>query len=105
MALRTCRECGQSVSTSAKKCPHCGARNPALSKSFLIFVVVFALIVYIFLIGQISSPSGSRRSTSSNTCYYCGGSGWVSNGSVPKDALDFALNHKTCPKCNGSGTR
>lgn len=25
MALVNCRECGQTVSTEAKKCPHCGA--------------------------------------------------------------------------------
>ena len=28
MALRNCRECGNQVSSSAKKCPHCGIKRP-----------------------------------------------------------------------------
>ena len=30
MALTSCAECGQQVSTSAKACPHCGAPGPAV---------------------------------------------------------------------------
>lgn len=29
MALKSCKECGQEVSTDAKECPNCGVRNPA----------------------------------------------------------------------------
>jgi hypothetical protein len=29
MALTLCRECKREVSTTAKKCPHCGATWPA----------------------------------------------------------------------------
>jgi len=29
MALRECGECGNAVSSWAKKCPHCGAPTPA----------------------------------------------------------------------------
>jgi hypothetical protein len=28
MAVRNCRECGNQVSSSAKKCPHCGIKRP-----------------------------------------------------------------------------
>lgn len=28
MALKSCRECGEKVSTTADTCPHCGTRNP-----------------------------------------------------------------------------
>lgn len=28
MALKNCKECGKEVSSSAKKCPHCGVKNP-----------------------------------------------------------------------------
>lgn len=28
MALRECKECGRSVSTTAPACPHCGAADP-----------------------------------------------------------------------------
>lgn len=29
MAVQPCRECGQTVSTEATSCPHCGAPAPA----------------------------------------------------------------------------
>lgn len=32
MALKPCRECGEPVSTEAKKCPHCGVGSPVLSE-------------------------------------------------------------------------
>ena len=28
MAMKTCKECGKSVSTRAKYCPHCGTDKP-----------------------------------------------------------------------------
>jgi hypothetical protein len=31
MALKPCKECKQEVSTKAKSCPHCGAKNPTVS--------------------------------------------------------------------------
>jgi len=30
--MKACRECGHEVSATAKACPNCGARNPALGK-------------------------------------------------------------------------
>lgn len=32
MAVKPCRECGESVSMSAKACPHCGAPKPEAGK-------------------------------------------------------------------------
>ena len=32
MAMTICRECGGDVSTSARTCPHCGVKNPGMSK-------------------------------------------------------------------------
>ena len=29
MALTTCRECGQTVSSEARSCPHCGVPSPS----------------------------------------------------------------------------
>jgi zinc-ribbon domain len=31
MAMKSCFECGASVSSSAKTCPHCGKRNPTVN--------------------------------------------------------------------------
>jgi hypothetical protein len=57
MALTTCRECKKEVSTSAKTCPHCGIKNPAL-KAKDTFVGVIGLIV---LVGIVYSCSGSDK--------------------------------------------
>lgn len=103
MALKTCRECGQSVSSSARVCPHCGTRSPTSSPTTALIIAV-VVTVFILLTATMGGSGASRSGSSkSGKCYYCGGSGWVSNGSMPKDAIDFASNHKTCPKCHGTG--
>lgn len=33
MAIQTCRECGEDVSTEAESCPHCGATAPTRERS------------------------------------------------------------------------
>lgn len=35
MAVKKCKECGEKVSTTAKKCPHCGAKPPKKSSPLL----------------------------------------------------------------------
>ena len=45
MALQQCKECGNEVSTKAKKCPHCGVRNPTVTAKqawagFLVFLLL-----------------------------------------------------------------
>jgi hypothetical protein len=52
MALKPCKECKQEVSTKAKSCPHCGAKNPTVSgkdtaKGCLAFIVLFAVLTVI----------------------------------------------------------
>ena len=73
-------------------------------KKILGFVLVMVVIILI-ISAMGGSNNSSHSSSGSRTCYYCGGSGWVSNGSKPKNAMDFAANHKTCPKCHGTGVR
>ena len=48
MALKQCKECGNTVSNQAKTCPHCGA---AVRKSRWGIVILFALIVGACVIG------------------------------------------------------
>ncbi len=54
MALVGCRECGKEVSSSAKRCPKCGIKNPApgtwlglLGISCLILVPFVGMIIYL----------------------------------------------------------
>lgn len=103
MALRKCRECGHEVSTTAKKCPYCGKRNPTASiKTTLIFLAIWIVIFVVAALGG-STKKSSYSSSTPRKCYWCGGSGWVPKGHVPEDPIDFFLNHDTCPKCNGTG--
>ncbi len=103
MSLKRCRECGNTVSSSARVCPHCGKRNPTTSTTGWFVLIIIAVVCMVLIFSSSGSRTSRSSSSGSNTCYYCGGSGWVSNGTKPKDAVDFAMNHKTCPKCNGTG--
>ena len=55
MALNECHECGKEISSEAKTCPNCGARNRAYKsdtkKYWFIgtFIVVFGIISYIYV--------------------------------------------------------
>ena len=52
MAMTKCRECGQAVSSDAKACPNCGARDPSMSSyittaiggCLFLIVVTFVMI-------------------------------------------------------------
>lgn len=66
MALKQCRECGQEVSSSAKKCPHCGVSNPAGGLAGLgcagqgcLGVIVLMVMVGLFGIGDDGGTSSS----------------------------------------------
>lgn len=48
MALTKCRECGSSVSTSAKSCPSCGIRKPGKKPGG--FATAIALIIILLMI-------------------------------------------------------
>lgn len=61
MALTTCKECGGQVSSSARKCPHCGKRRTTLVTKIvgLFFVLVVASAVW----GSIQSSSAPASSS------------------------------------------
>ena len=69
--LVTCKACGQQIAKSAKKCPHCGAKN---KKGAPILLGIIAVIVLIALIasagndepkkvGDVSTPTTSNTET------------------------------------------
>jgi hypothetical protein len=61
MALKPCRECGAPVSTSAKRCPHCGVPLPiAGTVSTGVGCLVVGVVVY--LIFSLSGGSGKPAS-------------------------------------------
>ncbi len=52
MSTTECRDCNKQVAHMADVCPHCGAKNPALSggtiTTIYIWTGVFALWFYLF---------------------------------------------------------
>ena len=62
MAMTKCKECGKEVSTSAKKCPHCGVSNPNPSKTNIIILIVVVLIIW----WVWSNQNDKVKETSSN---------------------------------------
>jgi len=47
MALTTCKECGESVSTKANICPHCGVEDPSTGFWDFIGGIIFLGIIYV----------------------------------------------------------
>ena len=61
-----CKVCGADIASSAKTCPHCGARNKKKSPVSLIILVVVVLVILKAASGSSSSKANSNTSTSSN---------------------------------------
>jgi hypothetical protein len=71
MTMTKCKECGKEVSTTAKKCPHCGVDNPGVSgKNNLVGIAVLAVIIWAAL-SFLSSESKKAPSSypTSNASY------------------------------------
>lgn len=47
MPVTKCKDCGQPVSHSANRCPHCGAKNP--STSYLVGFIIFIIAIIVVL--------------------------------------------------------
>lgn len=65
MALQPCRTCGAKVSTTAMKCPSCGARNPTMTpKEYLVgcgLLLCLTLLMFVWCggVGFFSSSDDS----------------------------------------------
>ena len=77
MALQSCRECGQQVSTEAATCPRCGVPNPTASppvastqgdkrRSLGIWIFLF-LVVVVLAVGSLLPDSGKGGSSEAPT--------------------------------------
>lgn len=65
MALVKCKECGGQVSTTAKACPHCGAKVPKPDGTGPVFklIVVTSFIVMFVIIGRNDPPTREPTDT------------------------------------------
>lgn len=57
MALKNCKECGNQVSDKAEKCPNCGINQPKKTSKL---ALIFAVIVFIYILFEILKPSASK---------------------------------------------
>lgn len=68
--LVNCKACGQQIAKSAKKCPHCGAKNKKGIPVWLVAVLAVILVVAIVSagdsepqkVGDVSNPTTSANS-------------------------------------------
>ena len=69
MALRACRECKKEVSTEAKTCPHCGAKDPTMSPLVKLALYGGSAVLLVGMctaLSDASKPSQERSSASVN---------------------------------------
>lgn len=65
MALVKCKECGNEVSTKAKRCPRCGAKVPKGIGVFGILMMVLVVWVF-FVIGRNASSTSEKPTPPAN---------------------------------------
>ena len=65
MALKQCKECGASVSKSAKSCPGCGAKQGVGTCGCLAAIVILPFLIIV--VATISGGGGSGGSSSSTS--------------------------------------
>lgn len=59
MALKKCKECGKEVSTSAKKCPNCGVKDPTSNPLIIAFVTIGMLLFFGYMCSNFGSDDNS----------------------------------------------
>lgn len=57
MALKPCKSCKHNVDATAKVCPNCGAKNPALSTGQKVFRLVTLLVLVVVAVSMCSIAS------------------------------------------------
>lgn len=85
MAMRKCKECGEEISSSAKKCPKCGKDQ----RNFFMKHPVLYTIIIIVIIGVVAGSSGN---TNNNTTQTNGGSSETTS-STKKEKFTLEEGH------------
>lgn len=60
MALIACKECGEKVSTKAKKCPKCGAKAPKKTSLFTWLVLIF-IVFSVYIANQSTNYTNATK--------------------------------------------
>lgn len=64
MALKPCIECGTQISTQAKTCPRCGAKNSRINKFFAYIIIIGVVITVIASIFSSVNDNDKINNTS-----------------------------------------
>lgn len=67
MGLRACNDCKNSISTSAKSCPHCGAPPPDESSLGLISTIIILMMIIAWVVDGCSPDKPINKPTKSAT--------------------------------------
>ncbi|KAF1084317.1 tRNA-anti-like protein [Sporotomaculum syntrophicum] len=71
MAMKACKECGNEISSDAKKCPHCGKdqRNWFLQHKIITAILAIAVLMIIGSMGgeDTDTPSTSNKQSTNET--------------------------------------
>lgn len=70
MAIVKCKECKRDVSNSAKTCPHCGVKNPAVTpkQTFMAFLVLFAVVLGVSQCSDDENTAETKPKISDEEC-------------------------------------
>lgn len=92
----TCRECGNAVSSTAKSCPHCGAKIPhAKVWPWIVGVPVALLVAFLgYGFSLSSTPEGQARSADRDAISAC----WRQQKDPALDPSSQRFVAKTCQK-------
>lgn len=93
MALRKCKECGEEISSSAKKCPKCGKDQ----RNFFMKHPVLYTILILIIIG-IASNSGSDTTNTSVSTGTSGDTTASSTETIEYTAIDVDTLHDALEK-------
>lgn len=87
MALKKCKECGNKVSTKAKKCPNCGAKAPKRTSIF-----TWSILAIIFFVAYSSWQTKSNMTPEERKDRIAANNAEKEAGHAQQDKLEAATN-------------
>jgi hypothetical protein len=96
MAMITCEECNKEISSTAKACPHCGAKVPHAKVWPWVVGVPIALFVAFMIFGAVLSntPEGKAKAKARDAISLC----WKQQSDKALDPGTQRFVASTCEK-------
>lgn len=81
MAMRPCKECNQEISSSAKKCPHCGKDQ----RNFFMRHKIITILGVFIILGMLASMGSDNDNTATTANSGTGNEATQTVSEVPKE--------------------